>query len=486
MMIPFSTVLVIIFTIVVSPAIAIAVGVSLKSYRKKRNPKFPPGAMGWPLVGSTFSFFKPHPPSSLGDFMEQHLSRYGKVFSMSFLGEMVVVSADAELNRYVLQNEMRLFRNSLPAHFRKLIGDFSMAMLMGDAYRHKKTVLLAFLNKARLQGGFVRGVERLADTLTASWTDRGVIFAREEANKVEDFVFVLCDREKSHGINPRGLRSRAAEEGLHDTLQRDPCTSINLPGSTHREALKARANIVKTIKKKLDARKARGSGDEEDDLLGCLIEEGTYDWENICDTVQGFIFAGLVTSSTVMSLAMYFLENCPKALEQMREEHLECMRSKKQNGDGKLTWDDYRNMEFTQNVISETLRLGNVVGNLWKKAMKDVEFKGYFIPEGTTVITHLAAVHLDPSVFENPGQFNPWRWSAKDVKKANNLLPFGGGVRHCMGSELARVEISVFLHYLILNYNWESVEPDQPVSFPQVTSSRTCRFASEPQITGFR
>ncbi|OAY75208.1 Cytochrome P450 90B1, partial [Ananas comosus] len=448
-----------------SPAIAIAVGVSLKSYRKKRNPKFPPGAMGWPLVGSTFSFFKPHPPSSLGDFMEQHLSRYGKVFSMSFLGEMVVVSADAELNRYVLQNEMRLFRNSLPAHFRKLIGDFSMAMLMGDAYRHKKAVLLAFLNKARLQGGFVRGVERLADTLTASWTDRGVIFAREEANKFSFYVIA----KKAMGLTPEDSEAEQLRRDYMTLYKGIHALPINLPGSTHREALKARANIVKTIKKKLDERKARGSGDEEDDLLGCLIEEGTYDWENICDTVQGFIFAGLVTSSTVMSLAMYFLENCPKALEQMREEHLECMRSKKQNGDGKLTWDDYRNMEFTQNVISETLRLGNVVGNLWKKAMKDVEFKGYFIPEGTTVITHLAAVHLDPSVFENPGQFNPWRWSAKDVKKGNNLLPFGGGVRHCMGSELARVEISVFLHYLILNYNWESVEPDQPVSFPQVT-----------------
>nr|CAD1843760.1 unnamed protein product [Ananas comosus var. bracteatus] len=233
---------------------------------------------------------------------------------------MMVVSADAELNRYVLQNEMRLFRNSLPAHFRKLIGDFSMAMLMGDAYRHKKTVLLASSTRPACR----------AASCAASSASR-----------------------RPHGLLDRPRVIFATEE-----------------------ANKARANIVKTIKKKLDERKARGSGDKEDDLLGCLIEEGTYDWENICDTVQGFIFAGLVTSSTAMSLAMYFLENCPKALEQMR---------------------------------------------------------------------------------------------AQRIEEGKQLLPFGGGVRHCMGSELARVEISVFLHYLILNYNWESVEPDQPVSFPQVT-----------------
>lgn len=48
----------------------------------------------------------------------------------------------------------------------------------------------------------------------------------------------------------------------------------------------------------------------------------------------------------------------------------------------------------------------------------------------------------------------------KDVKKASNLLPFGGGhVRHCMGSELAMVEISILLHFLMLSYDWEFVDP---------------------------
>ncbi|OAY63761.1 Cytochrome P450 90B1 [Ananas comosus] len=453
MIIPFSTVLVIIFTIIVSPTIAIVVAQSLKSYRKKRNPKFPRGPMGWPLVGSTFSFFKPHHSSSIGHFMEQNLSRYGKVFSMNFSGEMVVVSADGELNRYVLQNEMRLFRNSLPAHFPKLVGNSSLVLLMGDAYRHKKAILLAFFNKFRLQAGFLHDIERLAEGLLASWSEGGVTYMTENANKFAFYVIV----KKALGLTPEDPETEQLRKEFMALYKGLYALPINLPGSTHWNALKARAKVVKTIKKKLDERKAKGSGGEEDDLLGHVIKESTYTPENICDTILGFIFGGVATSSTALCLAVYFLQNCPKAREQMREEHLECMKSKEENGKGKLTWDDYKNMEFTQNVISETLRVGNVAP------------AGYFIPEGTTVITYLAAVHLDSSAFENPEQFNPWRLNTKDVKKANNLLPFGGGVRQCMGSELARVELSIFLHNLILNYDWESVEPDHPVSIPLVS-----------------
>lgn len=55
----------------------------------------------------------------------------------------------------------------------------------------------------------------------------------------------------------------------------------------------------------------------------------------------------------------------------------------------------------------------------------------------------------------------------KDVKKASNLLSFGRGhVWHCIGSDLAMVEISILLHFLMLSYDWEFVDPDRPISIP--------------------
>ena len=57
----------------------------------------------------------------------------------------------------------------------------------------------------------------------------------------------------------------------------------------------------------------------------------------------------------------------------------------------------------------------------------------------------------------------------------NNFMAFGGGVRLCPGSELARLEMAVFLHHLILKYDWELVEPDPPCTFHLWTSLKVCQ-----------
>ena len=47
-------------------------------------------------------------------------------------------------------------------------------------------------------------------------------------------------------------------------------------------------------------------------------------------------------------------------------------------------------------------------------------------------------------------------------------MPFGGGPRLCAGSELAKLEMAVFIHHLVLNYHWELAEKDQAFAFPFV------------------
>jgi len=52
---------------------------------------------------------------------------------------------------------------------------------------------------------------------------------------------------------------------------------------------------------------------------------------------------------------------------------------------------------------------------------------------------------------------------------SNTFLPFGGGPRLCAGSELAKLEMAVFIHHLILNYNWELTDNnDQAFAYPFV------------------
>jgi steroid 22-alpha-hydroxylase len=58
--------------------------------------------------------------------------------------------------------------------------------------------------------------------------------------------------------------------------------------------------------------------------------------------------------------------------------------------------------------------------------------------------------------------------SGNCANTSNNFMPFGGGPRLCAGSELAKLEMAVFIHHIILNYNWNLVDVDQPVVYPFV------------------
>lgn len=51
---------------------------------------------------------------------------------------------------------------------------------------------------------------------------------------------------------------------------------------------------------------------------------------------------------------------------------------------------------------------------------------------------------------------------------ANNMMPFGGGVRLCAGSELAKLEMAVFIHHLVLKFEFALADSDQPFAFPFV------------------
>ncbi|KAJ3681676.1 hypothetical protein LUZ60_014249 [Juncus effusus] len=95
-----------------------------------------------------------------------------------------------------------------------------------------------------------------------------------------------------------------------------------------------------------------------------------------------------------------------------------------------------------------------------------LEATGYDIPKGWKVVPALSDVHLDSSLHDNPQRFNPWRWQDKSDKSSENFVPFGAGIRYCPGAELAKLEVSLFLHHLVLNYRWELAEHDEPVAIP--------------------
>ncbi|XP_020229564.1 cytochrome P450 90B1 isoform X2 [Cajanus cajan] len=443
---------------------------------KKPTLNLPPGQMGWPLLGETFGYLKPFSAVTLGEFMEKRIARYGTIYKSHLFGDPAIVSADAGLNKFILQNEGKLFEISYPNSLGAILGKWSMLVLVGDMHRDMRNISLNFLSYARLRINLFKDMERHALQVITSWKQNSTFSAQAEAKR---FTFNVMAKHLM-SMDPENLETEQLKrEYVYFMKGAISPVPLNFPGTAYRKALKSRSNILKFIEAKMEVRAKRmqkgNAGLEEDgDLLNWVLKHSKLTSEQILDLILSLLFAGHETSSIAISLAIYFLSGCPRAIQQLREEHVEIVTSKKQTGELELTWDDYKRMEFTHCVVNETLRLGNVVRFLHRKAIKDVRYKGYDIPRGWKVLPVISAVHMDPSLFDQPQQFNPWRWQGNNTSGScqnasnNNFMPFGGGSRMCTGSDLAKLEMSVFMHHLILNYNWELVEADQPFAYPFV------------------
>lgn len=438
--------------------------------RKRKQLKLPPGNVGWPFFGETFAYLKPHPATSMGEFMEQHISRFGKIYRANLFGEQTIVSADAGLNRFILQNEGRLFECSYPKSIGGILGKWSMLVLVGDMHRDMRMISLNFLSNARLRAHLLREVEQHTLLVLSSWKDNHTFSAQEEAKK---FTFNLMAKHIM-SMDPGMTETEKLKREYITFMKGVVSAPVNLPGTAYRKALQSRSIILRVIKHKMEDRRCKMRNGhekvEEDDLLGWVINQSDLSTEQILDLILSLLFAGHETSSVALSLAIYFLEGSPKAVQELREEHLAISRIKKQQGESELNWEDYKKMEFTQCVINETLRLGNVVRFVHRKALRDIRYKGYDIPCGWKVLPVFTAVHLDPLLYEDPQQFNPWRWQkgSPNLTMTTSFMPFGGGPRLCAGSELAKLEIAVFIHHLVLNFTWKLAEPDQALVFPFV------------------
>ncbi|CAH8324430.1 unnamed protein product [Eruca vesicaria subsp. sativa] len=98
---------------------------------------------------------------------------------------------------------------------------------------------------------------------------------------------------------------------------------------------------------------------------------------------------------------------------------------------------------------------------------KENKRTGYTIPAGWMVMVISSVVHLDPEIYENPFEFNPWRWEGKELRSGSKtFMVFGGGIRQCAGSEYARLQISIFLHHLVTTYDFSLSKDSEVVRVP--------------------
>ncbi|KAJ3695894.1 hypothetical protein LUZ60_001271 [Juncus effusus] len=173
--------------------------------------------------------------------------------------------------------------------------------------------------------------------------------------------------------------------------------------------------------------------------------------DEIIDNVIGVLFAAQDTTASTLTWILKYLHDYPKVLEEVTKEHVSIYE---ENGFGAepLTWAQTRSMVVTQRVIMESLRMSSIISFTFREAVANVEYKGYLIPKGWKVMPLFRSIHHNPKIHPHPHEFNPSRF--KVAPKPNTFLPFGNGVHSCPGSELAKLQIFIFIYHLVTKYNY--------------------------------
>ncbi|KAH9303592.1 hypothetical protein KI387_007996, partial [Taxus chinensis] len=151
----------------------------------RKNHRVPPGSTGWPLIGETISFYRAmRSPINPRRFIQDHEHRYGTIFRSNLFGiSQIIVSVDPEFNRYVLQNEGRLFEANYPKSLRNLIGKYGLLSVHGELQRKLHATASNLLKHEGLSSGFMDDIQNALLAGIERWQDKRVIHLQEECNK---------------------------------------------------------------------------------------------------------------------------------------------------------------------------------------------------------------------------------------------------------------------------------------------------------------
>ncbi|XP_043706109.1 cytochrome P450 85A-like isoform X1 [Telopea speciosissima] len=425
-------------------------------YRKKG---LPPGTMGWPLFGETTDFLKEGP-----NFMKNQRARYGSFFKSHILGCPTIVSMDPELNRYILLNEGKGLVPGYPQSMLDILGKSNIAAVHGSAHKKIRGALLNIISPTMIKDHLLLRIDAFMKSHLSNW-DGKIIDIQEKTKEMA----LLSSLMQIASVDADLIREAFKPE-FQKLVLGTISLPISIPGTNYHSGLQARKNIVKLWREILQRRRA--SPNTYHDMLGFLIksEDPKYKLndEEIIDQIITILYSGFETVSTTSMMAVKYLHDHPRALQELREEHL-AIRKEKELEDP-ITWNDYKSMRFTRAVIFETSRLATVVNGVLRKTTQEMELNGYVIPKGWKIYVYTREINYDPILYPEPFTFNPWRWMDKSMESHNYYLAFGGGSRLCPGKELGIAEISTFLHYFVTRYRWEEVGGDKLIKFPRVTA----------------
>ena len=413
------------------------------------HPELPPGPKAHRALQTARWIARP------AGFMEDAARRYGDTFTLRITNEgtWVFVSHPDAVKQVFTGDPRLLHAGEANVVLMPVLGSHSVLLLDDDAHMAQRKLMLPSFHGERMRGYeqtmadvATREIERWpAGVPVRAWPTMQAItlevimrtvFGVRDSARVERLREVLR-ASLAWAAEPRRMAQlallgprRVAERGtLRAAL--DPTDAL----------------IYEEIRARRDAPDLA----ERDDVLSLLLQarhddgSGMTDKE-LRDELMTLLVAGHETSATALAWALEALTHHPAALERLRDEV------------------DAGEDGYLDAVVKETLRLRPVIALVLRRLIEPMEIGGRMLPAGVNVAPCIYLMHRRPDVYEEPRAFRPERFLEKPPG-TYTWIPFGGGVRRCLGASFAQFEMKVVLRELVsrLDIRAARAEPERRV-----------------------
>ncbi|XP_047458137.1 steroid 17-alpha-hydroxylase/17,20 lyase [Mugil cephalus] len=461
-------------------ALALALLVQqLKLRMSGRGPQEPPHLPALPLIGSLLSLQGPNPPHVLFKELQE---TYGPTYSLMMGSHRVIV-----VNHHVHAKEVLLKKGKTFAGRPRTVttdvltrdgkdiafGDYSATWRF-----HRKIVHGALCmfgeGSASIEKIICAEAQSLCSVLSeAASVGLALDLSPELTRAVTNVICSLCFNSSYSRGDPEFEAMLSYSQGIVDTVAKDSLVDIfpwlqifpNADLRRLKQCVSIRDNL---LQKKFDEHKADYSDHVQRDLMDALLRAkrsaennntaeisaesvGLSD-DHLLMTVGDIFGAGVETTTTVLKWAVTYLIHHPQVQRRIQEE-----LDSKVGGDRSPRLSDRGSLPYLEATIREVLRIRPVAPLFIPHvAVSDTSIGDFSVRKGTRVIINLWSLHHDEKEWKNPELFDPGRFLDSEATgltiPSSSYLPFGAGIRVCLGEALAKMELFLFLSWILQRF----------------------------------
>jgi cytochrome P450 len=407
------------------------------------------------LLASASSALPPGPslprPLLLGRFIMQPTSflvdcerRYGEYFTLHLSDERtMVITSDPEAVKTVFTGDpAQMLAGKNNDILRPLLGDRSVLLLDGAEHMRQRRLMLPPFHGERMKayGETMREVaERHVDALP-----RGSSFAAAPSMQAITLeiilrtVFGLDDAQRIERVGAPLRRLLDASASQLRLLALQVTSSENpRPRSPWGRFNKLVDAADRVIYEELHERRAQPDGTGHDDILSMLLEARDEEGRPLTDLelrdeLMTLLLAGHETTATALSWTLERLVRHPDVVAKLRDE-----RRREEDAS-----------PYLEATIKEALRLRPVVTAVGRYLTAPLEVGGHLLPAGVSINPSIYLLHRRPDLYPEPEAFRPERF-LDNPPGTYQWIPFGGGVRRCLGASFALYEMRIVLQTIL-------------------------------------